>query len=294
MTLHTSPPIDDEQQPYNNDTPFLPENDTEFTRLLLLHWQLSELMGGLVPVCLDLTSVQRVLDVACGVGGWVVDMARTYPHMQVLGIDKSAYFIERARSLACSEEVSNAIFMVRDMHCLEGEHFLPESFDLIHLRFIAGEASPQTLQPLVQELVRLCRPGGFILWTESELPITNSLACEQLKAVVLRALQAAGRAFSPGSCLGITPLMGCLLRDAGCRVTRDIAHVLDVSAGTTAHRLFCRQAWVFGCQVRPFLLKTDVTTVREFEEVFGRMQKEIKGDTFRGMCFLRTVMRVKG
>ncbi len=42
-----------------------------------------------------------------------------------------------------------------------------------------------------------------------------------------------------------------------------------------------------------FLLKTGVTTVGEFEEVFGRVQKEIRADAFRGMCFLRTVVGMK-
>ena len=57
--------------------------------------------------------------------------------------------------------------------------------------------------------------------------------------------------------------------------------------------MFVRQAYVFGNQVLPFLLQTKVTTASEFEEVFGQMQKEIRDESFCGLCFLRTVVGVK-
>ena len=104
----------------------------------------------------------------------------------------------------------------------------------------------------------------------------------------------AGRAFLPGSnSLGITACMGFWFHNAGCRIVQDIAHAIDISAGTEAHPIFLRQAWVFGHQVQPFLLATGVTTLTEFEELFQRMQREIQDHTFCGLCFLRQVIAMK-
>src|SRR5260370_20848405 len=91
--------------PHKNEDnpPFLPENETEVARLLMQHRQLSEYLGDILPSSLDLSSVHRILDVACGVGSWALDMARRHPAMQVIGIDKSQYFIEQARIMALVE-----------------------------------------------------------------------------------------------------------------------------------------------------------------------------------------------
>lgn len=131
------------------------------------------------------------------------------------------------------------------------------------------------------------------MWTEAELPITSSPACQRLSMLVLQGLQAAGRAFAPGYSLGITPRMGRWLRDAGFRIAQDRAYALEVSTGTMGHEMFARQVFVFGNQVLPFLLQTKVTTAEEFEKVFGQVQKEIRDKSFCGMCFLRTVVGIK-
>jgi ubiquinone/menaquinone biosynthesis C-methylase UbiE len=295
MTAHNPEPHNSEDhQPSNGYPPFQPENETEVARLLMQHRQLSEFLGDILPKSLDLSNVHRVLDVACGVGAWVLDMARRHPAMQVIGIDKSQYFIEQARTMALSEQLTNATFIVQNMLHLEGEYFTSESFDLINIRCIAGEITAQEFPPLLQFLVHLCKPGGILHWLEAEMPITNSPAFQQLAAMILQGLKAADRTFSPSNnFLGITACMAAWFHDAGCRIVQDSAHAIDISAGTTAHAPFHRQAWIFGHQVQPFLLATRVTTLTEFEEVFKNMQKEIQAPTFCGICFLREVVAVK-
>src|SRR5690242_16115546 len=51
---------------------------------------LSELLEGPLPSLpspFDLSKVQRVLDLACGTGNWIAEMAHRYPAMQFLGVD---------------------------------------------------------------------------------------------------------------------------------------------------------------------------------------------------------------
>ncbi len=246
-TFSPTPPDEDQKHLANSSLPFLTENEAEVARLMLQHRRLTELMGNAVPPRLDLSRVHRALDVGCGVGAWIYEMAWRHPG----------------------------------------------SFDLIHMRFLVGDVTVQAFPSLLRSLAHLCRPGGFFVWTEAEFPLTTSPACQHLFSLVLHALQAAGRAFAPGYSLGITSCMGRWLRDAGYRIAQDQAYAIEVSAGTKGHEMFARQAYVFGNQVQPFLLETKATTATEFEEVFTQMQKEIRDESFCGLCFLRTVVGVK-
>jgi SAM-dependent methyltransferase len=57
-------------------------------------------MGGPLPEQSDPASFHRVLDVGCGPGGWILDLARIYPQMNLTGIDISWRMIEYARAQA--------------------------------------------------------------------------------------------------------------------------------------------------------------------------------------------------
>jgi SAM-dependent methyltransferase len=279
------------QSSFDTPLPLLVENETEVTRLLLLHRYLS-LQVGAVPPSLNLSKVCRVLDVGCGVGGWVFEMAWKYPEMQVIGIDASDYFIAAARELADGRLLFNTEFLVRNMHRLgENAPVAFGSFDLVHMGYLAGNVLPEQFPALLQRLAGLCRTGGLLCWDEAEFPMTNSLAFEQFSELVLRGLQVAGRSFVPTTrVLGITPMMGQWLRKAGYRQTIDHAHAIDVSTGTPIHASFCRQMWVFAHQIRPFLLSTGVTTGTAFEGLFTRLQQELQEETFCGLCFVRTIV----
>ena len=161
-------------QTFDSTLPFMPENEGEVARQLLLHHKLSDFLDGPLPSVVDLEHVHDVLDVACGVGGWVSEMASLYPSLHVVGIDTRAFFLEQARSSL--REKANVTLRVVDMHRLE-EQFAPQSFDLMHLRFLAGEVTYKRFPELLLSLGRLCRAGGFMVWTEAELPETNSEAC---------------------------------------------------------------------------------------------------------------------
>ncbi len=292
MSTHLPTFHDEGQQQFDPTLPFTPENQAEVARQLLLPWQLSELIGGAVPASLDLSQVRRVLDVGCGVGGWVQEMAGRYPAIEAIGVDRRAYFVEQGQELV--SDMRNATLLVKDIFALQ-DTFAAGSFDLIHMRFLGGEVAFQQFPALIQSLVKLCRIGGWLVWTEAELPQTNSDACNCLESMVLSGLLRAGRAFAPGYSLqlGIFNWMEHWLREIGCTIVQDSEYTIDVSARTRMHRIFAHQMWAFGHQIRRFLLEMEIVSATVFEEMLSQMQREVRAETFRGICPLRTLVAIR-
>jgi SAM-dependent methyltransferase len=109
---------------------------------------------------LGLTPGMRVLDVACGTGNSALPAARL--GAVVTGVDIAPNLIEQARANAEREGLS-AEFTVGDAEDLK---FADASFDAVITMFGAMFAPRPDV--VAAELLRVCRPGGFIAmanWT---------------------------------------------------------------------------------------------------------------------------------
>ncbi len=265
------------------------QSDTEIARLLSLHQYLSISTGGALPSKLDVSKVKRVLDIGCGIGAWVHEVARNYPHMHVVGIDNNPDLITYAR--ASTYVLPNATFLQQDMHTLEAV-FEHRSFDLIHLRFLAGTVSVTQFPQLIQSVSRLCKRRSLILSTEIELPLTSSSGCDYMSSLILSAIIAKGLAFSPAFTpqLGITSRMRYWLRSQRCILKHDNTRYLDISFGTPAHALFVEQTTTILHRLRPFILSASYITEPELDDLLQRLQQEITARQFYGVCPLHTIV----
>ena len=115
---------------------------------------------------LSLSAGERVLDIGCGPGEWVLSVAERFPASRVIGIDISVLMIDYAISCAKLQRRSNAHFQVMDARY--PLTFSDASFDAITARFIAGFQSTATWPLLVGQCSRLLRPGGIFCSTEFE------------------------------------------------------------------------------------------------------------------------------
>ena len=265
------------------------QNDTEIARLLSLHQELSATTGGALPPTLDISKVKRVLDIGCGADAWVHEVAQHNPHMQIVGIDTNPFFIEHARKLAYN--IHNVTFLQQDMHALEGV-FQHGSFDLIHVRFLAGTVSVAQFPHLIQSVSRLCKRNGLLIMTEAELPLTSSTACDYMASLLLSSMIKAGMAFSPGFTpqLGIASRIRYWLRAQHCILKHDDTCYLDISHGKPAHNTFMQEAILFAQQIRRFVLSTGEITETQFDDLFTRLQTEIPARNFYGVCPLHTII----
>ncbi len=174
-------------------------NGEETARNLLLQRWLSNEMDGLVSESMERTDTQYVLHVACGTGDGLFDLARAHPHIQFVSIERDEGSIRAAEHLARSEGVQNITLLAHDLTHFDPRLFPRSGFDVINVAFLAEYLLTVDYGAFAQSLWTICRPGGIVHWLESELPITNSSACEYLTAKLCQALQAAGHSFIPPS-----------------------------------------------------------------------------------------------
>jgi ubiquinone/menaquinone biosynthesis C-methylase UbiE len=271
-------------EPSNNENVYFndPENVAEMARLLGQDRLVTRGMGGLFSERSDLSGIHRILDVACGPGGWATEVALTYPEIEVVGIDVSRAMINYANVQVRVQGLTNARFQVMDIQ--QPLNFPDSSFDLVNARFmnfLPAGAWPQ----LMQEFGRITRSGGVIRLTESEWwYFTTSPALENLNALMIRALKQQGESFSQsGRFTGVLPMLGRFLSDAGCVNVHYRSHVIDFSYGTEAYEGFRHDASIVFKLFQPFIVKMGVATGEEVDRLYEQMRLEMMKENFRGL-----------
>ena len=266
-----------------------PESGAEMARLLEQDRMVTRSMGGLFSERKDMRGIKRILDIACGPGGWALNVAATYPDIQVVGIDISKLMIEYARAQAYVRRLQNIRFEVQDV--LQPLNFSDGSFDLINARFIVF-VPRVSWSSLLQECRRLLRPGGTIRLTEAEVPITTSLAFQRFAAKATWAFKEADCSFSPdGALYGISPVLAKLLRDAGYENVQISADALEWSYGTENHRSFYHDHMVGMKLSHPFLIRKGAATPEELNLLYEQALQEMNAPDF---CAMFIILRAWG
>ena len=168
----------------------------EMARLDIQNELITDGMGGVLPEQPYPASFKRILDVACGTGGWLIQAAKAYPSMtRLVGIDANAHLIEHARARAQEEGVSDRVeFQVMDaLLILE---FPRGYFDLVNVRSATSFMRTWNWPKLVSEMQRVARPGGVIRITEALRMHSSSPAVIRLMALFGEAFFNAGHLFS--------------------------------------------------------------------------------------------------
>ena len=288
MSASTNPPKRENTYIINT------ENGIEMARLLDQDRLLTKGIGGLFSglTASEVTRISRILDIGCGPGGWAQEVVFAYPNKEVIGFDISQSMVEYAQAQARVQGLQAVSFYVMD--ALEPLDFPDEHFDLVNARLISGFMVPAAWPALMQECLRVLRPGGTLRLTEVEMPFTNSLTHETIWRWLYRALKQTGQSCSPsGELLGIIPLLSSFLQQAGFQGIRQIPYVIDYSIGTVFHNSFQLDFWSFCKLLKPFLIKTGVTTPEQFDQVFEQMQVEMQANTFRALRLFLTVVGTK-
>ena len=265
-----------------------PGGAAEMARLLRQDHLLTQGMGGIFPELPDLIHVETILDLACGPGGWALETAYAYADIEVVGVDISEPMIAYATAQAAVQRRSNAHFQVMDI--LKPLSFPDASFDLINARYIVGFMRQEQWPILMQECLRVLRPGGILRLTEFEWGGANKPSLEKACAMLSLTMSKAGYTFSPGGYyLGLLAVLPHLFRNAHLQNVRTMAHAVEYSADTEVRDSFYHNLSSAFQTLTPFVVKYGVATEAEWQNLYQTGLSEMYLEDFCAMWMLLTV-----
>ncbi|KAG0171330.1 hypothetical protein DFQ30_001162 [Apophysomyces sp. BC1015] len=177
-----------------------PCDDDEADRLVILHFLLKYAFHGnfVAPFTNTLNpklppDMQRpqVLDIGCGPGTWVLEMATEYPQTDFHGIDLRAMFPTTIKP-------SNAHFKQHNM--FETLPYKDNTFDFVRIRLMLCNMSHVQFLQILRMAMRVLKPEGYFEITDVEYnvhrpgPLCESLLNQKLTS----AMRATGIEFYMG------------------------------------------------------------------------------------------------
>jgi ubiquinone/menaquinone biosynthesis C-methylase UbiE len=138
---------------------FNPESPTEMARLINQDRILTQAMSGPFAGLPDTSSLHNILDLGCGPGGWVLDVASALPEANVQGVDISRIMVDYASVCAHTRQLPNASFGVMDIS--EPLDFPDAGFDLVNARTLLQSSSAKAGQRFSKSAGGCCARADF-------------------------------------------------------------------------------------------------------------------------------------
>ncbi|MDJ0852367.1 MAG: class I SAM-dependent methyltransferase [Myxococcota bacterium] len=104
----------------------------------------------------------RILDVACGTGRTLSQIATALPDSQLFGVDLSPYYLESARERLA--DVPNVSLVSENAEKLP---YRDGYFDIVTSTYLFHELPRKARRTVVNELHRVLRPGGLLVIEDS-------------------------------------------------------------------------------------------------------------------------------
>ncbi|RUS30861.1 S-adenosyl-L-methionine-dependent methyltransferase, partial [Jimgerdemannia flammicorona] len=151
------------KSPYVSTRSASPVDDEEINRQDLQHHVFRLACHGnfSAPIEDDLQSGIRVLEVGCGSGVWILEMAHDYPHSEFIGVDAGEVYP------APCDLPSNVTFLKAD--AVMGLPFVDGEFDFVYQRCMMSSYTKHDWDVAVKELARVTKVGGSVEMFETEL-----------------------------------------------------------------------------------------------------------------------------
>ncbi|CAO3681800.1 unnamed protein product [Rhizopus stolonifer] len=151
------------QSEISGNTYWLPNHYEELDRLSSQHFALKILYdGNFSKVIKSDMDCATVLDLGCGPGTWLMDVATEFPSSQFHGIDLFDIFPTVIRP-------PNVHFQVHD--ALKGLPFPDNTFDIVNTRMFILAVKKHEWSIVFKEILRVLKPGGFIQSCECSIVV---------------------------------------------------------------------------------------------------------------------------
>ncbi len=243
-------------------------------------------MGGVLPEQADPARLQHILDVGCGTGGWLIEVAQTYPTIPLLiGVDISPTMVNHARAQAESHHLSERV-QFQTMDALRMLEFPARYFDLVNQRLGVSYLRTWDWPKLLQEYRRVCKRKGTIRITEAGVsrgPGHYNEFCQKVAIVLHRAGNHPTEAVD--SLIDQLPeWMSRSLTNVQSRLTEMVYR-----SGTPEHALFLEDFRRLLPLSEQFIRKWDSITKEEYQILIQGALAEIQSPDFVALWPLKTV-----
>lgn len=253
----------------------------------LLHAYLLQVQGGrLHPEHIALNTMQSVLDLGCGRGEWIFDLAKRYPKLRIYGIDSDEEALRQAKVRRNTSSLRQV--ELRQMNLLQSLPIPDASIDFVHIRHVARYLKPEAWHPMIHEAVRVLRPGGWLNVVELELCEISSPACLALHRAMLQARAKIGRSLDvTGSTLGVAQRLYAMLLQAGLYDVGYDVFTVDVGAmsGNIAYH-FLSEIVSRAFIVKPLVVQQGIVENAAFDALVAQAQVELQAPDLCGWAIL--------
>ena len=251
----------------------------EIQRLQFQDQMATAVLGGVLPEQEEPVRFRSVLDVACGTGGWLIELAKAYPTVpRLVGIDISKRMLDAATVEAEAQQVQARVTF-RVMDALSRLDWPDNSFDLANLRFAASFLRAWEWPHVLRELQRVVRQGGVIRVTESDFPEqSSSPTLLQLFRFLIQAYDMAGKSFRQQA-TGVSDDLAGLLEQQEVQNVQTCIYRAEVHAGTTQGQLFVEDMKYLFRTHLPFLQKW-TRIPDDYENLYEQMLRELERPDF--------------
>lgn len=244
----------------------LPKDLLESNRLDFQHYMLRYALQGhdfLAPI----EQPRRILDVGCGTGRWAREMARQFPSASVTGVDL-VLPTENPSVTSTDGHAENCVFA--EGNVLKGLSFPDQSFDFVHMRLLYSAIPAASWPAVVQELVRLTRPGGWIELVEAASLENRGPAVDQMNTWVVEACRRRGLDMTLGRHIGE------MLEAAGIsHVTfRELSLPVGEFGGRLGKMLETDIIAILKAS-KPLVVNQQIASTDAYDELLGAWQAEV-------------------
>ncbi|KAI8805652.1 S-adenosyl-L-methionine-dependent methyltransferase [Cladochytrium replicatum] len=152
----------------SKETYMLPNDDTQFARMNLLHHLIRHTFGGVNYKGIDEDMLQlgaTVLDIGCGTGIWLAEMQRDFAEGDYVGID-----IELTEWAKAFQKLSKDSIRLVEGDVLRPLPFDDETFDYVHQQDMSFAIPTASWSDMMFEFFRVTKPGGIIDLVELQFP----------------------------------------------------------------------------------------------------------------------------
>ncbi|GAC1656071.1 MAG: hypothetical protein NVS4B12_28610 [Ktedonobacteraceae bacterium] len=246
----------------------------------VLHHHFTQALQGLLPVAINPHRFKHVLDIDCRIGAWAVDLALSYPNVNVTGLDNSTAFINIARRNAEVGGLSRARFY--ETESLLSLPLADATFDFVHTSQLSPVFRPDQWPLFLKECKRVMKTGAAINIVSLSLGPSSSEAYQRLLLLIDALLYKLGYSFSEWPA---TTSQGVylfhLLKEAGFANCTYAIHPINFGGMNNSPGRACCQVLLNSVKkLKPLFLEYDVVGNDELDLLLLQKQRDINEATF--------------